>query len=329
MSSADEAATLALPLPVIDLYQLGSGDLQTRRQAARQLRLACEDRGFFYVTNHGVSDVLIADVYRQAHEFFGLPLDEKLKIDKAFSRCSRGYEPLRNQTLESGAPPDLKEGYYMSVDLPSSDPRARAGKFNHGPNQWPASLPAFEETMTAYYGAMSNLGAVLMRGMALALELREDYFDGFLVDVMSNLRLLHYPPQPANPLPGEKGCGEHTDFGSITLLSQDTVGGLEVWDASEQKWIDAPPVPGTYLVNIGDLIARWTNDKFHSTLHRVVNRSGQERYSVPFFLGGAPDYLVAVLPECLAVGEAPKYPPVTVEQHVAECFIRSHAQAAS
>jgi len=141
---------------------------------------------------------------------------------------------------------------------------------------------------------------------------------------MSTLRLLHYPPQPANAAPGEKGCGAHTDFGGLTLLLQDENPGLQVWDRHSKSWIHAAPVPGTYVVNLGDMIARWTNDQYRSTLHRVVNISGRERYSVPFFFSGNPDHLVECLPTCLAPGDAPRYPAVTVEEHHREMYRRTY-----
>jgi isopenicillin N synthase-like dioxygenase len=310
-------------LPLIDVSPLRGGDAEAREAVGRQLRDACEQRGFFYITGHGVDPALVADVFAQSERLFELPDAEKRAFDKSRSRCNRGYEPLRNQTLQTGAPPDLKEGFYMGVDLPEDDPRVRAGRFNHGPNVWPDGLPGFRPTMERYFEAMLELGSLLMRGLALSLRLPEDHFDAILRGTMATLRLLHYPPQPPQPLPGERGCGEHTDFGSLTLLMQDGVGGLQVLDAAG-GWIDAPPVPGTYVVNIGDLIARWTNRRYHSTLHRVLNSSGRERYSVPFFLSGAPDYVIECLPGCLSPGEAPVFPPVTVEQHVAECFRRTY-----
>jgi isopenicillin N synthase-like dioxygenase len=144
---------------------------------------------------------------------------------------------------------------------------------------------------------------------------------------MATLRLLHYPPQPPNPLPNEKGCGAHTDFGGLTTLLQDDAGGLQVWDEAE-GWIAAPPLPGTYVVNLGDMIARWTNGRYRSTLHRVINRSGRERYSIPFFHGGNPDYVVSCLPGCCSEEDPPRYAPTTVAGHMREMYRRSYDRIA-
>ena len=219
----------------------------------------------------------------------------------------------------------MKEGFYLGRDLPAEDPRVQAGRFNHGPNQWPVTLPDFRPAMARYHAAMTGLAEQLMAGLALSLELPEAYFTGFCEDAMATLRLLHYPPQPANAAPGEKGCGAHTDFGGLTLLLQDDNPGLQVWNHRTQDWMDAPPLKGTYVVNLGDMIARWTNDRYRSTLHRVVNLSGRERYSVPFFYGGNPDHLVSCIPTCLEPDEAPRYPSVTVEEHYREMYRRTYA----
>ena len=143
---------------------------------------------------------------------------------------------------------------------------------------------------------------------------------------LATLRLLHYPPQPANPEPGEKGCGAHTDFGTLTFLMQDDCGGLQVWD-EDIGWIHAAPVPDTYVVNLGDMMARWTNGRYRSTLHRVVNVSGKERYSVPFFYLGNPDFEINCIPTCLEKGRLPKYMPATVEQHYEEMYEATYSAA--
>ncbi|MPS92425.1 2-oxoglutarate and iron-dependent oxygenase domain-containing protein [Comamonas sp.] len=311
-------------LPIIDISGLRSHDPVDQHMVAEQLRQACEQRGFFYITGHGIDPALINSLFAASQRFFDLPMAEKLAVDKKLSRCNRGYEPLRAQTLESGAPPDLKESFYVGAEVATDDARVLSGRFNTGPNQWPETLPDFRAVMQNYYQAAHGLGATIVHGLALSLGVPVSHFDGYLKDAAATLRLLHYPPQPANPEPGEKGCGEHTDFGGVTLLLQDEAGGLQVWDKDLGRWIDAPPVPGAFVVNIGDLFARWTNDRYVSTLHRVINVSGRERYSVPFFFTGNPLHKVECIPTCLDEGEQPRYAPVTVEQHQIECYRRTY-----
>jgi isopenicillin N synthase-like dioxygenase len=314
-------------LPIIDVAGLGSPDIAARRTVAAALREACSSHGFFYMSNHGVPEPLVAAVFDEAERFFALPAAQKADVDKAKSPANRGYEPLSGQTLEAGAPPDLKEGFYIGPEIAANDPRVLAGTFNQGPNQWPVGLPHFRPTMESYFSEMLALGTRLMGGLALSLDLPEDHFAAFCREPIATLRLLHYPPQPVNAAPGQKGAGAHTDFGGLTLLRQDDVGGLEVWDQASEGWIHADPVPGTYVVNLGDMIARWTNDRYRSTLHRVVNNSGRERYSVPFFFVGNHDHEVKCLPTCLAPSETPKYPPTTVEAHLREMYRRTYGPA--
>jgi len=193
------------------------------------------------------------------------------------------------------------------------------------PNATPqtAALPRFHTTMSEYFEALLGLGERLMRGMAISLDLPENNFKAFCTEPMATLRLLHYPPQRPDD-PNQRGAGAHTDFGGLTLLRQDGVGGLQVWDQESQGWIHADPVPGTFIVNLGDMIARWTNDRYRSTVHRVVNTSGRERYSVPFFYTGNYTHTVACIPTCLAPGETPKYPPITVGDHLREMYRRTY-----
>lgn len=325
MTSALEAARVSVAtLPIIDISGLSSANIADRKAVGAALRAACLDKGFFYIKNHGVSEALVSDVFSEAAAFFALPSEQKDEVDKAKSPCNRGYEPLQGQTLEAGAPPDLKEGYYVGPDHAPDDPRVIAGMFNHGANQWPAQRPNFKPVMQAYLNEMMALSARMMEGIALSLDLPENYFDGYNRDPMATVRLLHYPPQPAQARPNQKGAGAHTDFGGLTLLRQDDVGGLQVWDQASDGWIHADPVPGTYVVNLGDMIARWTNDRYRSTVHRVVNMSGRERYSVPFFYTGNYAHTVECIPTCLSPGEAPKYPPITVEAHMREMYKRTY-----
>jgi isopenicillin N synthase-like dioxygenase len=324
MVSAQAVRVSQASLPIIDIGGLTSPSLGDRQAVAAQLRAACLDKGFFYIRNHAIPDALVDAVFAEAARFFAQPLAEKSAVDKAKSGANRGYEPLQGQALEAGAPPDLKEGFYVGPEHAPTDPRVLAGKFNHGPNQWPPALPTFRPAMEAYFGAMAALGERLTRGLALSLDLPEEHFAPFSTDAMATLRLLHYPPQPANAAPNQKGAGAHTDFGGLTMLRQDDVGGLQVWDQSSSGWIHADPVPGTFVVNLGDMIARWTNDRYRSTLHRVINASGRERYSIPFFYVGNYDHVVECIPTCLQPGEQPKYPPTTVEAHLREMYRRTY-----
>ncbi len=305
----------ARSLPVIDVSGLASALEAERREVGRRIAEACLDRGFFYMVGHGIPDALIAETLAGARAFFDLPEAAKAAVDKSLSPANRGYEPLGGQTLEPGTAPDRKEGFYIGAEAP-------AGRFNQGANQWPQGLPAFPATILAYHRKMTALAERLMGGLALSLDMPEAAFTAFCRDPIAILRLLHYPPQP--PTAPGRGAGAHTDFGALTILLQDGVGGLEVYDRAADDWTAAPPMGGAYVVNLGDLIARWTNDRYRSTPHRVVNRSGRRRYSIPFFFSGAPDYGVSCLPGCLEPGEQPKYPPTTVEAHMKERYRQTY-----
>jgi isopenicillin N synthase-like dioxygenase len=285
-----------MELPVFDMAALDRG------QGLAALHGACAGIGFFHVANHGVPEALVDAALQQAQLFFALPMAQR---------------------LEPGTPPDLKEGFYVGNELAEDDPRVRAGCFNHGPNQWPPALPGFRPAMEAYFGALTELAVRLMRAMAGARGLPPGHFAAFCDDPMSVLRLLHYPPQPPDPQPGEKGCGAHTDWGCLTLLRQDAAGGLQVRVGAD--WTPAPPLPGTFVVNIADMFARWTNGRYRSTLRRVVNLSGRDRYSMPFFFEGNPGHPVTALPGCVPAGEAPRYPPTTVSEHLESMYRQTYA----
>jgi isopenicillin N synthase-like dioxygenase len=311
-------------LPIVDISKLRNDDFASRQQVAQQIRAACLDKGFFYISGHGISAQLIEDVFAQTKLFFDMPLDRKMDLDKARSKANRGYEPLSSQRLEEGTAPDLKESYFIGSELALDDPRMVRGQFGRGPNQWPEALPNFQATMERYYAAMTELGGRLYKTVALSLGLEESYFDSFYQEPLNTLRMIHYPPQPANPDPDQKGCGAHTDFGGLTLLLQDSVGGLQVRDEASGAWIDAKPVADTYVVNLGDFISLWTNNTYRSTLHRVINTSGRERYSVPFFVNGDPDFQVSCMLSCLTPGETPKHPPTTITEHFNAMFCKTH-----
>lgn len=304
-------------LPVVDISGLRTDEPEARAAVGRALRAACVDKGFFYVSGHGIEPALLEAAFAEARTFFALPAQEKQRVAMTKDNYGRGYEDVGGQTLEAGAPPDLKEGYYLGRDSRSDGtvPEGDAG-VGFGPNLWPAR-PEFREVLTEYHRRMTEVATLLMDGLALSLGLPEDWFRDFCAEPTPTLRILHYPPQPPNPRPGEKGAGAHTDWGGITLLAQDENGGLQVLDEHE-GWIHAAPIAGTFVVNLGDLMARWTNDLYRSTLHRVVNTSGAERYSMPFFFSGRPDAEVTTIPTCRRPGEADRYPPTTPARHTRE-----------
>lgn len=320
------AGSAKLNLPIVDVGGLRSQSAEARSAAAAAIRAACLDKGFFYCVGHGVDMGLIESVFANSARFFARPTTEKEAVSMSLSKANRGYEPLRGQTLEKGAPPDLKEGYYIGTHVDAHDERALR-YFNTGPNVWPSAMPEFEAVMTTYMTAMKALTGTLLEGLALSLDLEEGYFREFEKDPIATLRLLHYPAQEANPLPDEKGCGAHTDFGAVTILLQDDVGGLQVWDHDTGLWLDAVPVPGAFVINLGDMMGRWTNDRYRSTIHRVINASGRERYSVPFFFSGHPEHPISCIPSTLREGEVPKYPAVTVDGHMRERYSATYGKA--
>ncbi|MBL8382166.1 MAG: isopenicillin N synthase family oxygenase [Burkholderiales bacterium] len=321
-------ARAAEAVPVIDLAGASSAELANRLAVAGEVHRACRDIGFFYVANHGVDRALVAAQFDWARRFFALPQADKDAIALSRSPCNRGYEPMGGQTLDADTPPDLKEGFYMGWHLEPDHPLVRAGLPNHGPNAWPAGLPGFREQMQAYYAALFDLGRRIARLVALSLELPEDHFDGDFETPMTILRLLHYPPHPANARPNQLGAGAHTDWGLITILAQDDCGGLEVRNA-DGVWLQAPPIPDTFVVNLGDMLERWTNGLYRSNLHRVRNAAaGRDRYSVPFFLEPSYHVRLECLPTCTGPGNPPRYPPCSAGEHIAEMYRRTYAKAA-
>ncbi|KAL7628323.1 hypothetical protein AAE478_002523 [Parahypoxylon ruwenzoriense] len=304
-------------IPSIDFSASDGSDKAAQETLVQQLRAACQTYGFFQLTGHGIPQTLLDEVMEQSEKLFALPLDVKEKYSKDQNPYNRGYERLRAQNFEKRTAGDLKEGFYFGRDLPPEHPSVAAGKFIMGPNTYPEELPdaaRFRGVVDRYVAAMLGLAERIVRMLCRALEVDDGWVPEFVRDPISILRLLHYPPQPPDASELERGIGAHTDFGAITILHQDSVGGLQVWDREASTWIDVRPTRGAFVVNLGNLMMRWTNDQYVSNLHRVINRSGQERYSVPFFFSGNPDFVVECFSRCRGAGEAPKYPPITVEQ---------------
>lgn len=303
MATAPRPATRE-EVPVLDLTPLNrGGDLQG---LAKELRRACETIGFFYVANHGVPKKVVDDVFAATRRYFDLPLEKRMEM-KLDERFRRGFMP-QGINQHPGYAPDLKESWEYALDLPLEDPDVQAGLPLHGPNRWPADMPWLRSAAEAYFDETMALGKRMLRVFALSLGLDEGYFLQFTKKPMVQTRLFHYPPQP---VPDEKqlGVAPHSDYGMMTLLTQDPIGGLEL-RKRDGEWIGAPWIEDTFVVNLGDLMKVWTNDVYVSNLHRVVNRTGRERYSIPTFFNLDYHAPVACLPSCQSAANPPKYAPI-------------------
>jgi isopenicillin N synthase-like dioxygenase len=281
-------------LHVIDIAPLFEpGATAARRQVAAAIAAACRSTGFFYVTGHGIPAALVQQLDTVSRRFFALPTEDKMELAMAKGGLAwRGWFPLGGE-LTSGKP-DLKEGLYLGLELPRDDPRVVAGLPFHGPNLWPRALPELRDIVLDYMNATIAAARALMEGVALSLGLEAGYFEQhYTADPTVLFRIFHYPATNAIDQAAERwGVGEHTDYGLLTLLLQDERGGLQV--RSSEGWIDAPPLPGTLICNIGDMLDRLTGGLYRSTPHRVNNVSGQDRLSFPLFFD--PNLAAAVRP---------------------------------
>jgi isopenicillin N synthase-like dioxygenase len=279
-------------LPVVDVSPLlapqpASGPAASGRLApvARQIEAACREHGFFYVTGHGVPPELQSRLAAACTAFFALPPADKAEIAMARGGPAwRGWFPVGAE-LTSGQP-DQKEGLYFGTELGEEDPRVRAGLPLHGRNLFPRQVPGMRAAVLGYLDALTVLGQAVLRGVALSLGLDAEYFAaGYTASPTVLFRVFRYPALPPEAGPageGGWGVGEHTDYGLLTLLAQDDAGGLQV--RTPNGWADAPPLPGTFVANIGDMLDRLTGGWYRSTPHRVRNTSGRDRLSYPFFL---------------------------------------------
>ena len=315
----------AASVPVIDLSGFVGGDGQRRRSLGEQIDRACREVGFFTVVGHGIDDTTIGALTSAARAFFDAPLEDRLAVAMPEPGYPYGYNPLQaealNRSIGGIAQADLKETFNVGpIDPPPRpldemvDPDERAV---YAPNLWPSAVPSLRPAVEAYYRSMANLAATVMEAFAVALGLDEHVFDDLIDAHGSALRIAHYPAMDEPPLPGQFRAGAHTDYGTLTILWTDGEPGLQVQTAAG-NWLDVEPVEGGLIVNLGDLMERWTNDRWRSTMHRVI--AGPQvgsRLSIPFFHNANWDATV----ECIvADGESPKYPPTTAGRHLMEKF---------
>ncbi len=301
-------------VPVLDLSAWLAGGSPTK--LIEELHTACVGTGFFYLSGHGVPKDVVDDIFSATRRYFELPVETRL-LDKLDERFRRGFMPYGiNQ--HPGFDPDLKESYDFGLDLPLNDPDVVAGLPLHGPNRWPAGSPWLKSASDAYFSHVMRLGEDLMRLFALTLGQSEDFFLQHCNKPMVQSRLFHYPPQTVDTTKA-LGVAPHTDYGMVTLLIQDPIGGLEL-QKRDGEWVAAPYLDDTFVVNLGDMFRVWTNDVFSSNLHRVVNRTGLERFSIPTFFNLDYDTPVRCLPQFQSASNPPRYEPIKSGDYLVSRF---------
>ncbi len=283
-------------IPVLDLTDYRAGVPGARERVAAELKTALEEVGFFSVVGHGVAWNEVTEIYRWAARYHDLPLEAKL-AGGTLSPATMGYNPMEGEQI-SGRKPSLNAAFFM----------ARPGSKR---NQWPA-IDGFEAACTAYYRLMDRFcHDWLLPLYAAALGLEPGYFQRFFDPSLATLRLTHYPA--ADPEADQWGIDPHADAGYMTLLPSNPVSGLYV-KAANGEWFEAAQEPESFIVNAGDTLHRWTNGRFRSTLHRVLNRSGGDRYAIPFFYDPRVDTVIECLPSCATTGEPPQFEPITYRE---------------
>jgi len=331
-------------VPFIDIASFTDGTTGTdgpaggRAAVARAVNAACTDIGFFTVAGHGVPEALVARMLETSRAFFDLPVALKEAVKRPRPEQSRGYIALGDENLSysrgDATTTDLKEFFAIGpVDVPDEAYYRRPEAYpSFAPNLWPARPADFRAVWTRYYRAMEQLAARIMRIFAVALDLREDFFLDKTDRHISGLRANHYPEQVAAPRPGQIRAGAHTDYGAVTILLPENVPGLQALDR-RGEWVDVTAPPGAFVCNLGDLMQRWTNDRWVSTMHRVVNppraaAAGNRRLSIPFFHQPNYDTSIECLPSCCGPDNPPRYEPVTSGRHRLAKFLRGVGAAA-
>ena len=305
-----------MTVPVIDVGPCFAGVPGALESTAKTLRETLETIGFFVIVNHGVPGALIEQTFAEARRFHDQPMEWKLA--HRMNEHNNGYMTLGRYAVWTSEvnrndKPDLNEAFFCRRELPAEHPLRRSGRRFVGPNLWPDGLPGFRERALAYTDAMDALSRRFLPVCAVALDLAPDAFDAAFAESQFTFRLTHYPPVTAEP--NQFGIAPHTDANFLTFLAQTDVPGLQV-RTPDGTWVDVPYVPGSYAVNTGDMMYRWTNGRFKSTPHRALPPVGRDRYAIPFFLGPHMDAVIECLPTCQGPENPPRFPPITYGEYL-------------
>lgn len=304
-------------IPTVDIAALGGADARAERATGAAIVAAMETVGFVYITGHGMTDGRVSATFDSMRRFFFRPEPEKMALDIHRLGRHRGYVPMQGLHADPhGGGADLQEALELGLELPEDDPDYLAGNMMYGPNVWPTQPADFQPTLSGYFDGVHAIGRRLFRGIALGLDLSADWFDDKIRKPMAQLRVIHYPPQPPGSAADDSaddgrhiGIGAHSDYECFTILSA-SAPGLQVRNRAGE-WIDAPPMDGAFIVNIGDIMERWSNGRLVSTVHRVINMTARDRYSLAFFFGADYTARVECLPTCVTADRPAAYAPVT------------------
>jgi isopenicillin N synthase-like dioxygenase/nucleoside-diphosphate-sugar epimerase len=302
-------------VPVVSL----AAEPSETRELAKALGEVCKNVGFFLVENHGISPTLLKSVEEEMYRFFALPAAEKEAIHISKSAYHRGYFPVSEENALGNPLPDRKEGFDMALELPMDDPFVVAGKRFYGPNAWPAGLPQFKTSMLELFDAWRGLAANISRLFAMSLGLPTEFFVERAVKPLCQMRVVKYPPQGRVPVATGVGCGEHTDYSVVSLIWQIDRPGLQLMNR-EGRWVNAPRIPGTFVCPLGDTTARYTNDYWPATLHRVINAEEGIRHSAAFFYDLDSDTVIEPLPKFITPERPAQHERTTMGEHVARGF---------
>jgi len=298
----------SVTIPMIDLDPFVMGDRGGQQQVAQDIYQACHRFGFMYLKHYGIDPELVQRVFQLSQELFSLPIAEKQQLAYPDQVSNRGYAGLERERLNPHQPGDLKETFNIGLEREPTDLPAALTQ-----NRWIPGNERFRALLLEFFDACSQTANHVFRAFALALDLPESFVVDRHRQREHTLRLLHYPPLPAQPKPGQVRAGEHSDYGSLTLLFQDNVGGLEVQTVAGE-WVPAPYIPATVLVNTGDLMQRWSNDIFRSTRHRVAlpthDQAARSRYAIAYFCQPDHNAEIACLSNCYSREHPPKYAPI-------------------
>lgn len=308
-------------IPLIDISRLWEDDPQAVDSIGTQIRKAAQDIGFFYITGHGVPRTVFDRANMASRAYFAKPLGEKQR--NTINRHHRGFLEIGQAKMSGAKRVDLKESYVFGLELSADDPMNNGTDAFLGHNQWPAEMPEFRDAMVNFFDSLSGVAVQLMRVFAHSMALDESAFIATSTRPVSRGSSVYYPAQAPDLGDQQFGVAPHTDYGCLTLVWQDDTGGLEIQDP-DGNWLTAHPIDNALVVNVGDLLARWTNDQFKSTPHRVVNRSGRERYSMALFWDPNSETVIDPAVVCRH-GEAPKYPPTTVGDYVLSKYAEAFA----